>query len=66
MSDMETTIHHRRAKIAAEKRSPFRPHRGLAAIDLFLNIMLTGEHERHTPLTVWKPWAIYTGTDPAG
>jgi hypothetical protein len=32
---METMTHHRRAGIAAEKRSPFRPHRGLAAPDLF-------------------------------
>jgi hypothetical protein len=38
--------HHRRAKIATKKRSPFRPHRGLAAPDLFLDTMLdwrTGE-----------------------
>jgi hypothetical protein len=32
--------HHRRAEIAAEKRSLFRPHRGLAAPDLFLDTML--------------------------
>jgi hypothetical protein len=37
---METMTHHQRAKITAEKRSPFRPHRGLAATDLFLNTML--------------------------
>jgi hypothetical protein len=37
---METTTHHQRAEIAAEKRSPFRPHRGLAAPDIFLDIML--------------------------
>jgi hypothetical protein len=30
----------RRAEIAAEKRSPFRPHRGLAAPDLFLYTIL--------------------------
>jgi hypothetical protein len=36
----ETTTHHRRAKIVVEKRSPFRPHRGLAAPDLFLDTML--------------------------
>jgi hypothetical protein len=37
---METTTHRLRAEIAAEKRSPFRPHRGLATLDLFLNTML--------------------------
>jgi hypothetical protein len=30
----------RRAEIAAEKRSQFRPHRGLTAPDLFLDTML--------------------------
>jgi hypothetical protein len=43
---METTVHRQRAEIAAEKRSPFRPHRGLAAPNLFLDTMLdrrTGE-----------------------
>jgi hypothetical protein len=39
--------HHRRAKIAAEERSPFRPYRGLAAPYLFLDTMLSGEHGRH-------------------
>jgi hypothetical protein len=28
------------------------PHQGLAAPDLFLDTMLTEEHERHTRLTV--------------
>jgi hypothetical protein len=37
---METMTHRRRAEIAAEKQSPFRPHRGLAALDLFLYTML--------------------------
>jgi hypothetical protein len=60
---METTIHHRRAEIVVEKRSPFRPHRGLAAPNLFLDTMLTGEHGRQRRLTVWKPWVTYTGTD---
>jgi hypothetical protein len=60
---MKATTHHRRAEIAAEERSPFRPHRGLAAPDLFLDTMLTGEHGRHVRLTVWKPWVTYTGTD---
>jgi hypothetical protein len=32
--------HHRQAEIATEKRSPFRPHRGLAAPDIFLETML--------------------------
>jgi hypothetical protein len=32
--------HHRRAEIAAEKRSSFRPHRRLATPDLFLDTML--------------------------
>jgi hypothetical protein len=36
----ETTTHHQRVEIAAEKRSPFRPHQGLAAPDLFLDTML--------------------------
>jgi hypothetical protein len=40
MSYMETMTYRQRAKITAEKRSPFRPYRGLAAIDLFLNTML--------------------------
>jgi hypothetical protein len=43
---METMTHHWRADIAIEKRSPFRPHRGLDAPDLFLYTMLdwrTGE-----------------------
>jgi hypothetical protein len=34
---METTTHHWWAKIAIEKRSLFRPHRGLAAPNLFLD-----------------------------
>jgi hypothetical protein len=61
---MEAMTHHRRAEIAAEERSLFRPHRGLAAPDLFLNTMLTEQHGRHTRLNVWKPWATYTETDP--
>jgi hypothetical protein len=61
---METTTHRRHAKTVAEKQSPFRPHRGLAAPDLFLDAMLTVEQERHARLTVWKPWVTYTGTDP--
>jgi hypothetical protein len=61
---MKATIHHRRAEIAAEERSPFRPHQGLAAPDLFLDTMLTGEHGRHVRLTVWKHWVTYTETDP--
>jgi hypothetical protein len=60
---METTTHRRRAGIAAEERSPFRPHRDFAALDLFLDTMLTGEHERHARLTVWKLWATYMKTD---
>jgi hypothetical protein len=36
----ETTTHHWRAEIAAEKRSPFRAHQGLAASDLFLDTIL--------------------------
>jgi hypothetical protein len=34
---MKTTIHHWRVERAAVKQSPFRPLRGLAAPDLFLN-----------------------------
>jgi hypothetical protein len=37
---METTTHRQRAEIATEKRSPFRPHRGLAVPDLFLDTTL--------------------------
>jgi hypothetical protein len=37
MPYMETIIHRRRAEIVVEKRSPFRPHLGLAASDLFLD-----------------------------
>jgi hypothetical protein len=37
---METTTHRRRAEIAAKKRSLFKPHRDLAALDLFLDTML--------------------------
>jgi hypothetical protein len=40
MPYMEIMIYHWRAKIAAEKQSPFRPHRGLTAPDLFMNTML--------------------------
>jgi hypothetical protein len=61
---METMTHHRRAETVTEKRSLFRPHRGLVAPDLFLDTMLTGEYGRHARLTVWKPWVTYTGTDP--
>jgi hypothetical protein len=60
---METT-HRRRVEIAAEKRSPFRPHRGLTTSDLFLDTMLTREQGRHARLTVWKSWVTYTETDP--
>jgi hypothetical protein len=64
MPYMETTSHHRRADIAVEKRSPFRPHRGLAAPDLFLDTMLNQRTWEHARLTVLKPCATYTGTDP--
>jgi hypothetical protein len=37
---METTTHRQQTEIAAEKWSPFRPHRGLAAPNLFLDTML--------------------------
>jgi hypothetical protein len=49
---METMTHHRRAEIAAEEQSLFRPHRGLVALDLFPDTMLTGEHRSHARLTV--------------
>jgi hypothetical protein len=61
---MEATTHRRQAEIAAEERSSFRPHRGLAASGLFLDTMLTGEHGRHVRLNVWQSWATYTGMDP--
>jgi hypothetical protein len=44
---MEIMIHRRGAEIAAEEQSPFRPHQGLADLDLFLDTMLTGEHGSH-------------------
>jgi hypothetical protein len=46
--------HRRRAKIAAEKQSPFMPHRGLAALDLFLDTMLNWKTWGHAQLTVQK------------
>jgi hypothetical protein len=49
---METMTHRWRAEIAAEERSPFRPHRGLAAPDLFLDTMLTEEYRRHARSTI--------------
>jgi hypothetical protein len=61
---MEATTHRWRSEIAVEGRSSFRPHRGLAAPDLFLDTMLTDEQGGHARLTIWKPWVTYTGTDP--
>jgi hypothetical protein len=61
---MEATTHRWRSEIAAEEWRSFRPHRGLAAPDLFLYTMLTEEQGRHTRLTIWKHWVTYTGTDP--
>jgi hypothetical protein len=61
---METMTHRQGAKIAAEKQSMFRPHQGLATLNLFLDSMLTEEHGRHAQLTVRKPWVTYTGMDP--
>jgi hypothetical protein len=61
---METTTHHRRAEIVAEKRSPFWPHRGLAAPNLFLDTILTEKHGRHARLIVWKFWVTYMRMDP--
>jgi hypothetical protein len=49
---MKITTHRQKAEIAAEEQSPFRPHRGLAAPDLFLYTMLTGEYGRHARLDV--------------
>jgi hypothetical protein len=61
---METTIHRWRAEIAAEKWSPFRPHRGLAVSDLLLDNMLDRRIGRHARLTVRNPWTTYMGVDP--
>jgi hypothetical protein len=61
---MEIMTHRRRDEGVAEKWSPFKPLRGLAAPDLFLDTMLTEKHGRHARLTVWKPWVTYMGTDP--
>jgi hypothetical protein len=49
---MKTTTHRRRAETAAEKRSPFRSHRGLPALNLFLDTMQTEEHGRHARVTL--------------
>jgi hypothetical protein len=40
MSYMEITTHHQRAEIAADRRSPFRPHQGLTVHNLFLDTIL--------------------------
>jgi hypothetical protein len=61
---MEATTHRQRAETVAKKWSLFRPHRGLATPDLFLDTILTGEHGRHTQLTVLKPWITYMGMTP--
>jgi hypothetical protein len=61
---MEIMTHRRRAERVVERQILFRPHRGLAALDLFLDTVLTEEHGRHARLIVWKPWVTYTGTDP--
>jgi hypothetical protein len=53
-SNMEATTHHRRAEIATEKRSPFRPHRGLAAPDLFLDTMLSRRTWKACPIDCTK------------
>jgi hypothetical protein len=42
---METTTHRRGAEIATKEQSPFRPDRGLAAPDLFLDTM-----------SKWRTW----------
>jgi hypothetical protein len=39
-------------------------HRGLAALDIFLDTMLIGEHRMHAQLIVRKHWVTYTKTDP--
>jgi hypothetical protein len=46
--------HRRRAEIAVEKRSPFRPHRGLADSDLFLNTMLDRRTWKTCPIDCTK------------
>jgi hypothetical protein len=61
---METMTHRQGVEIAAEKQSMFMPHQGLAALNLFLDSMLTGEHGRHARLTVRKLWVTYTRMDP--
>jgi hypothetical protein len=47
---METMTHHRLAEIAVEKRSPFMPHRGLAASGLFLDTMLDQRTGQTSPI----------------
>jgi hypothetical protein len=50
MPCMETMPHRWCAEIAAEKRSPFRPHRGLTALNLFLDTMLDRRIEETRPI----------------
>jgi hypothetical protein len=42
---METMTHRQGAEIPAEEQSPFRPHQGLAAPDLFIDTM-----------SKWRTW----------
>jgi hypothetical protein len=54
MPYMETMTHHRRAKIATKKRSPFKPHRCLADLDLFLDTMLNCRTWEACPIDCMK------------
>jgi hypothetical protein len=56
--------HHRQAKIAAKKRSPFNPHRGLAAPDLFLDIMLDQRTWKACSIDCRESLGNIYGTDP--
>jgi hypothetical protein len=47
---METTAHHRLAKIGAVKQRPFMPHQGLAALDLFLDTTLDRRTREACPI----------------
>jgi hypothetical protein len=48
--NMEAMTHRRRLEIAAEKWSPFRPHRGLDTLDLFLDTMLSRRTWKACPI----------------
>jgi hypothetical protein len=57
-SYIEATTHHRQAEIATEERSPFRPCRGLATLNLLLDAMPC--------LKIWSATLTYYTCDICG